>query len=232
MIIAVFSDIHGNYQALKAILNDIRKNNIKSIVCLGDIIGLGPSSRDCLKLLERYNIKHAIGNHELYYINGTNKYGIAGEEAFHHEWIKKSIGEEYIDKLNDFPLQVKLKVGSKKFLFEHFFVNDEEYPFYPLNILNGGYKDVINNTDADYIFIGHEHSEKYYEVNDKKCYCVGSSGCVKNGKTFYHIITIDKSENVNYYKKVINYDRDSFINVMNHIDYPEKDKLSKIFFGI
>ena len=49
MKVAVFSDIHGNYQALCAILKDIRKNNIDKIIYLGDAVSLGPDSSLCLK---------------------------------------------------------------------------------------------------------------------------------------------------------------------------------------
>ena len=40
MKIAIFSDVHGNYQATQAILEDINKNNFDEIICLGDIIGI------------------------------------------------------------------------------------------------------------------------------------------------------------------------------------------------
>ena len=46
MKIAVFSDVHGNYQATKAILDDIKNNNYDEVICLGDIIGIGPKSKE------------------------------------------------------------------------------------------------------------------------------------------------------------------------------------------
>ena len=36
--IAIISDIHGNLEALKAVLKDIQERNIDKIFCLGDII--------------------------------------------------------------------------------------------------------------------------------------------------------------------------------------------------
>ena len=39
--IAIISDIHGNLEALKSVLIDIKKENINNIYCLGDIIGKG-----------------------------------------------------------------------------------------------------------------------------------------------------------------------------------------------
>ena len=46
-----FSDIHGNEQALKAILDDIKNNNIDKTYCLGDVIAIGPNSRECLDII-------------------------------------------------------------------------------------------------------------------------------------------------------------------------------------
>lgn len=66
MKIAVFTDIHGNYEALKSIIEDIKKLKIDSIICLGDTIGIGPNSKECLDLIIENNITMILGNHELY----------------------------------------------------------------------------------------------------------------------------------------------------------------------
>jgi predicted phosphodiesterase len=71
MKIAVFSDIHGNYQALTAILDDINKKGIQKIYCLGDNISIGPNSKECLDLIMKNNIKMVLGNHEIYFTRGT-----------------------------------------------------------------------------------------------------------------------------------------------------------------
>ena len=38
MKLAVFSDIHGNIQALNAILKDIKNKDVDKIISLGDVI--------------------------------------------------------------------------------------------------------------------------------------------------------------------------------------------------
>ena len=38
MKIAIISDIHGNLEALKVVLDDIKSRGIDKIYCLGDII--------------------------------------------------------------------------------------------------------------------------------------------------------------------------------------------------
>ena len=62
---AIISDIHGNLPALQAVLADIDKQNIKRILCLGDIIGYGPNPIECVDLVrERCEIV-LCGNHDV-----------------------------------------------------------------------------------------------------------------------------------------------------------------------
>ena len=70
--IAVFTDIHGNYEALKSIVGDIKKDNFDEVICLGDLTGIGPSPKECLDLVRKENIKLLLGNHELYQLKGTD----------------------------------------------------------------------------------------------------------------------------------------------------------------
>ena len=53
MKIAVISDIHGNLPALEAVLNDIKKRAIDKIICLGDIVGKGPSSKETIDICRK-----------------------------------------------------------------------------------------------------------------------------------------------------------------------------------
>ena len=48
MKVAIFSDIHGNREALISIIKDIKKEGIKKIICLGDTIGIGPNPKECM----------------------------------------------------------------------------------------------------------------------------------------------------------------------------------------
>ena len=49
--IAVISDIHGNIEALDAVLADIKSQGITTIYCLGDVVGYGPYPCECIDTL-------------------------------------------------------------------------------------------------------------------------------------------------------------------------------------
>jgi len=48
--IALISDIHGNLPALETVLEDIKKRTVDKIICLGDLIGKGPSSGEVIDI--------------------------------------------------------------------------------------------------------------------------------------------------------------------------------------
>jgi diadenosine tetraphosphatase ApaH/serine/threonine PP2A family protein phosphatase len=67
---AILSDIHGNIEALEAVLADIRSRGIEEIVCLGDTIGYGPNPKECLEIACRESEPLIMGNHEEAVIEG------------------------------------------------------------------------------------------------------------------------------------------------------------------
>jgi hypothetical protein len=61
---AVISDIHGNAEALKRVLDDIAARKIDRIVCLGDIVGYGPEPLECVDLVRQVCAFSLMGNHD------------------------------------------------------------------------------------------------------------------------------------------------------------------------
>ncbi|WP_108721957.1 metallophosphoesterase family protein [Paenibacillus ihuae] len=49
--VAVITDIHGNAAALEAVLQDILGRGLRQIVCLGDVVGIGPDTDRVFELL-------------------------------------------------------------------------------------------------------------------------------------------------------------------------------------
>ena len=69
--IAVISDIHGNYPALKAVLDDIDSDGIEDVICLGDIVGYYCQVNECIDELRERKIYSLLGNHDYYMLSGT-----------------------------------------------------------------------------------------------------------------------------------------------------------------
>jgi len=61
----VFSDVHGNLEALEAVLAHAGRDDVASYVCLGDLVGYGANPNECIERLRA--IEGAVclkGNHD------------------------------------------------------------------------------------------------------------------------------------------------------------------------
>lgn len=78
---AVISDIHGNAEALKKVLDDIRERGIEKIVCLGDIVGYGPDPLECVDLVQEHCAWALMGNHDFGVLYEPTNFNATAEAA-------------------------------------------------------------------------------------------------------------------------------------------------------
>lgn len=65
MKLAVLSDVHGNVEALRAVLADVDAQGAEGLVCCGDMVGYGPDPEEAVALLRGRGAAMLAGNHEL-----------------------------------------------------------------------------------------------------------------------------------------------------------------------
>lgn len=65
MRVAIVSDIHGNREALEAVLDDVEAAGADELWCLGDLVGYGADPDACVALIRRYATVCLVGNHDL-----------------------------------------------------------------------------------------------------------------------------------------------------------------------
>jgi 3',5'-cyclic AMP phosphodiesterase CpdA len=70
MRLAVLADIHGNADALRAVLNDARQQGAEGLIVNGDVVNRGPDSVEALELLLNppaafpLGVQFTLGNHD------------------------------------------------------------------------------------------------------------------------------------------------------------------------
>jgi len=136
---AVFSDVHGNLPALEAILADIERRGIPDTLCLGDLVGYGPSPNEVALLVRERGIPTLMGNYDQGIGFETGDCGCVyktdeqrAEGAASLEWTQRVVTDEvksYLGTLEDhFVLQTPaghiLAVhGSPRRINEYLFEN-------------------------------------------------------------------------------------------------------------
>lgn len=108
MIYGIIGDIHSNYDALSAVVQALRQENIDRVLCVGDIIGYAAEPAPCIDLVRDLNCISVAGNHD---------YAAVGKfpaEYFHNDarsaivWTTKKLTHGYLDFLRSMPLVVEL----------------------------------------------------------------------------------------------------------------------------
>ena len=234
MRLAFFSDIHGNLPALEAIISDIKSEDIDYTVFMGDAIGLGPKPYECLKLLLDSNIYFNYGNHEQYALEGIANFELEGmeKEIPHHLWVKDQVKDIIEEIANDPKVDedMLLKFNKKKFYLCHYANKNGVFLKPKIEGVDLKYLKEIFGEKYDYVFYGHNHEYLSLKSNKTKYICLGSSGCVKDDNTFYSIVDIDSKIQISM--KRIKYDRNKLVEDFCNANYPLKDRLGEIFFGI
>ncbi|WP_294751322.1 metallophosphoesterase [uncultured Ruminococcus sp.] len=163
MKIAVFSDIHGNIKALKAVLEQIREKNADLTVFLGDIFQRGNEEFECLELLKNSGVVCLKGNCELYAEHGVDVDPDVEHLRSYYDGIRSRLTEEQMQFIRQMPLFYETECHGHKLHFSHFLFLDIEkpYPFLPLSSLRDGSFDRAcegeNVTKYDLAVIGHCH---------------------------------------------------------------------------
>jgi diadenosine tetraphosphatase ApaH/serine/threonine PP2A family protein phosphatase len=86
---AIISDIHGNLEALQAVLADIEQHRPERILCLGDIVGYGPDPVECLDLVMKHAEFSVLGNHDQGALFDPSGWSPAAERAIF--WTREQL---------------------------------------------------------------------------------------------------------------------------------------------
>ncbi|MCH8342771.1 MAG: metallophosphoesterase family protein [Planctomycetes bacterium] len=158
---AVISDIHANLEALQAVLDHIDTQNIDRIICLGDILGYGPSPVECVDLVAERCEWSLMGNHDFGVVYEPTNFNLAAEQAAYwsREQFEAQPGSDKSAKRWEFLSRLRVRVSFDSFLCVHGTPRRpiNEYLF-PEDALNSPVKmqQIFELIDR-YCLVGHTH---------------------------------------------------------------------------
>jgi predicted phosphodiesterase len=109
MRLGIFSDTHANLEALSAVLEAYRSENIDVFYCLGDTVGYGGSPNECADLVRELSKVTILGNHDAA-VSGRMDYSYYYEAARHALDVHAAmISGENMEWLKGLPYQHRLE---------------------------------------------------------------------------------------------------------------------------
>jgi putative phosphoesterase len=232
--LAIITDIHGNYAALKAVLDDIdRQGDIKHIYCLGDLVGIGHETNEVLACLsERNDVSYVMGNHDeaILRIAEGKEPGSSGEEREHHQWIASHLDPSFIPLLAQMPKKRESEYDGKKLLFVHYHL-DHHQNFLPIDRQPSVEKldEQYRYSHYDVVCFGHHHPLHHFR-SDKRLYMnPGSLGCHTKPFAPYAVLHIDTAIHVTF--RQVPYDPHHFLLAFEKKNVPAREFILRVFFG-
>ncbi|MCG9891480.1 MAG: metallophosphatase family protein [Thermosynechococcaceae cyanobacterium MS004] len=159
MKIAVMSCIHGNYEALNAVLSDIDAQKADKIFCLGDLVGYGPYPNQVVEMIRSLDIPTCQGCWDEDIVEGLNSCecsypSVLAEKRGRvaHEWTNQEIHPETRSFLATLPMVVQ----EDNLCFVHGSPHSQhEYLLPDIHAFTA--LERVLSTGADVMFCGHTH---------------------------------------------------------------------------
>jgi len=148
---ALISDIHSNLPALEAVLEEIGREKVDDILCMGDVVGYCADPGACIDLVREYCSVTVMGNHDLAVCRGTGLSHLPSDGQIAAEHNAEMISEEQRVWLDGLPfvqvhdsvtcVHASPQAPERWMRIESFFLAQEQFRHF----------------DTDVCFVGHTH---------------------------------------------------------------------------
>ena len=171
---AVFSDIHSNFQALEAMLDDMRALRISRTICLGDIVGYAAQPRECVEIVRTMECPVLKGNHDSAVVEQRDFVSMRDLARAGIEFSRKQLPASHQKYLQDLPLTKT----EEHYQFVHASLHYPEYWSYLTR-----FEDMRDHFAAQthpICFCGHTHVQGVWQLKDNdELLALGGEGRIR-----------------------------------------------------
>ena len=174
----ILSDIHANYPALKAVLE--QDGSYDKLIFLGDVVDYGPHPKECVKFIKENADYYVRGNHDnaLGFDTDCNCMGSFRLYSMEtRDWHKTLLDDDDIKFLRSMPTLTTAHFDNNDFFLAHAspqgniskYLNEKEI------------ENEIQNIVAEFILVGHTHVQYKNFYDNTLIVNPGSVGLARDG---------------------------------------------------
>jgi diadenosine tetraphosphatase ApaH/serine/threonine PP2A family protein phosphatase len=160
MKIGILGDIHGNAEALRAVVDALRREGVDTWVQVGDIVGYGPEPSVCIDIVRELGCIVCLGNHDAAVLGrlDTSYFNNFAREAIH--WTAPRLRPSDFDFLGSLPLVVE----RPDFTVVHGTMHMPDQFGYVISVVEA--IDSLELQRSRLCFVGHSHVPAIYLRRD------------------------------------------------------------------
>jgi len=216
--VAVISDVHGNLDALKAVVEDAKRAGLDIFLNAGDAVGFGIYPSEVVQALRSPVFLSVIGNVDLEVLEALRRpKPNSGNGA--KELAVKELSTSDVAYLQSLPKELRYEIGGRKVLVTHGSPDSVEEHIYP-DSPEERLKEIAAKASADVIITGHTHLQMNRNVDGVTFVNPGSVGRPVDGdpKAEYAVLSFNPLT-VEFRK--VSYDVESLADEMRKKAVPE-----------
>lgn len=192
MRILVVSDIHGNFDALKAVLADA--GDYDTVICAGDITGYGAYPSECV---------HQARVAGFYTVRGNHDDAIGGIASLEDDWFhgearraidihRSLLVEEKKRWLRNLPINISIELDNRRIAVFHGSPTQPLTSYVPPHDMENYAHLYLGHTASDFVILGHTHIPYVVRRTDGIVFNPGSVGQPRDGdpRASYAIIKL------------------------------------------
>lgn len=199
MKFAVFGDIHGNIEALRAAYDAALKAGAEKIYHLGDLGGYSPFVNEVVDFLVEHAIAGVQGNYDEAVANDREHCGCKAEEPLQEEmahrsfaWTKAQVLPESKEIMKNLPVEIKFTAEGKKVWLFHATPKKNNLYWYEERP-EKFFREMADKGDADIMIYGHTHKPYRKDFGNRIFINAGSVGKPKDNDPIACVALIDVS---------------------------------------
>ncbi len=152
MKIAVLSDIHGNLEALEAVVAELKESDVDHVVVLGDLVGYGPDPEKVVKRVMEEGYHSVLGNHEAALFSERDRNWMNFQTKENNEKTEELMSRECLAYCSELPSSIVFENGR----FVHGCPPDSVLQY--LNMISDSeIVKILEGAAENFNFVGHTH---------------------------------------------------------------------------
>lgn len=181
--IAVFSDVHGNVQALRAVLDEIeRRGPYDEVIAAGDYCLKGPEPAAALEIVRERATRMLIGNTDRdIYDGGASLEDPGGRKLEAIEWTRERMGPERVNFLGELEFEFTIEAPDGATL-QVVHANPRDLTTHILpDWSDADILSITEDSPADTLVFGHLHVAYQRKVDGLRLFDVAACGLPQDG---------------------------------------------------
>lgn len=151
---AIISDVHGNLEALTAVLSCVQPSD--EVWCLGDMVGYGPNPNECVALIRARASAAILGNHDVAALDGHGLAFFNDNARSALEWTRGVLAPEHAAWLDGLAYELRMP--------EYLLVHGAPVDYFAYILGEEAARKAFAATDAPLVLVGHTHVADYYAL--------------------------------------------------------------------